>query len=121
MPRKRTPEEQRAYMRDYRERKAAEAADVVAQTPSHPMQSTPAPKPSQRRSTGDTSPGGRTASESKYDCGCRPGDLCIQHGIARMDQKAKDVLLERISKVRDGKADSASLGSFDDALAKARR
>jgi hypothetical protein len=108
VPKQMSREERAAYQRDYRERKAAE--EVVRNQPSRPVKNTPAPKK-----------GDAVATESKYDCGCRPGNLCIGHGIANMDQRAKDVLLDRIHKVREGKVDSASLGSFDDALAKARR
>jgi hypothetical protein len=107
VPKQMSREERAAYQRDYRERQAA--AEVVRNQPTRTTTNTPAPKK-----------GAGVATESKYDCGCRPGELCLGHSIQRMDQKAKDVLLDRIRRVREG-ADSDKLGSFDDELAKARR
>jgi hypothetical protein len=94
-----------AYMRD---RRAAEkAAEVARSQPSHRLTSRNVPKPGDKAEVAQV--------ESKYDCGCRPDELCIQHGIAAMGQKQRDVLLDRIHKVREG-ADSAKLGSWEDAI-----
>jgi len=33
-----------------------------------------------------------------YDCGCRPGDRCMSHGIQQMSQKRIDAILKEINR-----------------------